>query len=166
MSACASHFRCFVSENRRYPRRGEIGSKLSSRLSNFGAKGNSPIDEAQPCLTAGGEDERSPFPYPHPGYCAPPWRFIFDFNLQPIVPSGLVGATHARTTYRCTGKRCFPITAPVSNVRVPFSATGYHGPSRAICEFASVLRDRRAFTTRRRLIGGIYDIRRKRILAG
>jgi len=86
---------------------------------------------------------------------------IFDFSLQPIVPSGLLdGATHARTTYRCTGKRrCFPITAPVSDVRVPSSATGYHGPSRAICEFVSALRDRRAFRARQ-LIGGIYDIQR------
>jgi len=39
------------------------------------------------------------------------------------------------------GKRRFPVTAPVSGLRVSSSATGYHDPSRAIHEFASVLHD-------------------------
>jgi len=95
-------------------RRGEVGSKLASRLSNFAAKGNSPIDEAQPCLTADGE---ALFPIPIPTIvCLLGPRA--SYSISAFSRSSLQGSSTELLTH--VRRIDAPASAAVSPLQLPF----------------------------------------------
>lgn len=94
------------------------------------------------------------------GWLSPRASYSISGFSQPSLRGSSTGLlTHVRRI-DARQARCFLVTAPVSDVRVSSSATGYHDPSRAIHEFASALHDRHALSELATDCGGICNIQR------